>query len=298
MPSGFEAGITGICPALEIEFIYYSEAQSKVAEYFKLPFVYSWLSWSIALSRTTTEHVLIHDYDALILGKTLEIRYNEFVKSESMIQGISWYSGNGVTQNDRLVTTFEAFVCSNWIRSLPPISLFNKLRIKNGRTIDFDTTLDVQDRYVPINKRTVVPMNLEEMVHPSQMIHQYTMFQRKSGSSLACFAVPMLPFFAYLSGELGAVAHATKALMSRPRVSIDLLGDGTVFNFTQLNILQVDWLLKQMVQALIALRHEPDVQIYEYGIALYKIIDVDEKLMWKGDFTDVQQRWIASSYKP
>lgn len=283
------------CPAIAVEFVYYSAAQSQAADRVQLPFVYSWLSWCLAIRQVTTRHVLIHDYDALILGPTLRQRYEEFVASAATVQGISWYDSNGVLPSDRLATTFETFVDATWLRSLPPIALFNKMRVKHGRSIDFDTSLDAQDRMLPEAKRTIVPMKLDEMVHPSQMIHQYTMFRRQPAGALPCFSMPMIPFFAYLSGKKGAIAHATEALSSQPRNNVDILGDGTRFNFERLEISQVDWILKQMVQAFIALECEPDRRVYEYGNALYRTVEVSGDLVWRGDFSESQRRWIDRS---
>ena len=287
-----EADARATCPSLDVEFVYYSEAQSSTADRLHLPFVYSWLSWCLALSHVTTRHVLIHDYDALVLGPTLGQRYEQFVRSGATVQGISWYEGNGIESADRLATTFETFVDTAWLRSLTPISLFNKMRLKHGRSIDFDTSLDAQDRLLPESQRTIVPMNLDEMVHPSQMIHQYTMFRRQPAGLLPCFSMPMIPFFAYLSGKRNAISYATDALTRERRGDVDILGDGTRFNFGMLEVSQVDWALKQMVQAFIALECAPDHRIYEYGKALYRIIKVKSDLVWKGDFSAVQRRWI------
>ena len=184
MSSQIEADARAYCPSLDVEFVYYSEAQSSTANRVHLPFVYSWLSWCLALRQVTTRHVLIHDYDALALGPTLGQRYEQFVRSGATVQGIKWYEGNGIEPADRLATTFETFVDTVWLRSLKPISLFNKMRLKQGRSIDFDTSLDAQDRLLPERQRTIVPMNLDEMVHPSQMIHQYTMRSEEHTSEL------------------------------------------------------------------------------------------------------------------
>lgn len=287
-----EADAKANCPSLNVEFVYYSPQQSRVAEAVRLPFVYSWLSWCIALGRVPTQHVLIHDYDALILGPTLQQRYAEFIASGATVQGISWYKGNGVEPSDHLATTFETFVDAAWLRSLSPISLFNKMRVKQGRSIDFDTSLDAQDRLLPEGKRTIMPMNLDEMVHPSQMIHQYTMFRRQPGAALPCFSMPMIPFFAYLSGKKEAITFATEALTREPRGDVDIVGDGTHFNFEKLELSQVDWALKQMVQALVVLDCSPDPSVHAYGMALYRVVGAAQALVWKGDFSAAQQRWI------
>jgi hypothetical protein len=290
-----EAHAKSICPEVELEFIYYSQYQSHAAEGLQLPFVYCWLSWCIALAKVTTQHLLIHDYDALIVGKTLQSRYVEFVDSKSKFQGVSWYNGNGVVSADRLATTFEAFADTAWLRAMHPIALFNKMALKEGRSIDYDILLEAQDRLLPREQRTMVPMNLEELIHPSQMIHQYTMFRRHPRKSLPCFSMPMIPFFMYLSGKTEALTISLNALKREPRYSLKFLGDGTEFNFEQLDILQIDWALKQMVQGLVALERPPDNIVYLYGRALYALINTPADEVWRGDFTAPQRVWIENA---
>jgi hypothetical protein len=59
-----------------------------------------------------------------------------------------------------------------------------------------------------------------------------------------------------------------------------------------LDILQVDWLLKQIVQACLALLIPPNREIYAYGVALYGVIGAPAEDIWRGDFTMTQRQWI------
>jgi hypothetical protein len=250
------------------------------------------MSWCIGISHTQTRRLLLHDYDALILGRSLGERHRSFVDSRAKVQGITWYHVNGLEEADRLATTFEAFFDTQWLRSLQPIELFNKLCIRHGRSIDFDTTLEAQDRLLTPGERTLAAMPLTELVHPSQMIHQYTMFRRNPAAAQPCFSMPMIPFFAYLSGMDGAIERATSMLEGGNKERLDMFGDGTWINLSLLTVANVDWSLKQMVQALLALRIEPDPAIHRYGTALYRAIGASENLLWRGDFTDAQREWI------
>jgi len=281
-------------PGIEIKVVHYSNEQSRFAENIKLPFVYSWMSWSIALAEVETRDVLIHDYDALVFGDTLSRRYNEFVRSGAAIQGISWYAVNGLEADDRLATTFEAFSQVQWLRRLPPVSLFNKIGIKEGRSIDYDTTLYVQDRLLLPEQRTCMPMDIDELVHPSQMIHQYTMFRKFPGRPLPSFAMPMLPLFSVLSGEPEAFENAAQSLRSASRDAVDLAGDGTPMNLEQLGVPQVDWTLKQMIQATLLLRLPPNPALMDYATALYDHVGALHNQR-QGDFTPSQREWIRLS---
>ena len=280
-----------------VQIHYYSDRQAQVAESLRLPYVYAWLSWSIALAKCHTKHALIHDYDALVFGDTLAKRYEEFVSTGSAIQGISWYQGNGINHKDRLATTFEAFVDVEWVRSRKPLSAFHKIRMVGGRALDYDTLLDLQHNFTAPSKRTISAMDADSIVHPSQMIHQYTMFRRYPGKSLPCFAMPMIPFFEFLSGNENSLRLATDKLNRSGTGPMDFLGDTTSINLSSLTLPELDWALKQMVQACLKLELSPSASIYNYGQALYKAIDVGCEEIWRGDFTSDQRGWIEASMR-
>lgn len=279
-------------PDLPVDFVYYSKEQSKVAEAIMLPCPYAWLSWCNGIREVTTQHVLIHDYDALILGDTLKKRYERFCSSGAKVQGITWYETNGVETADKLATTFEQFTTTQWIRSFEPLDLFNKVRVKNRRSIHFDITLDLQDRHLQECERDMCPMNEEQLVHPSQMIHQYTMFRRFPAKPNPCGAIPLIPFFGWLGGDSHALRRSTEALNAGAVGDTNLLSDGTRINLSRLNTLAVDWALKQMVQAAVKLSIEPEPSIYAYGEALYACAHTPKHDVWKGDFNVAQRRWI------
>ena len=140
-----------------------------------------------------------------------------------------------------------------------------------------------------------MPMSPDEIVHPTQIIHQYTMFRRSPAAALPCFSIPMIPFFCYLSGSTQAIDHAIRTLELGKREDVDLLGDGTGINLSTLDAAQVDWSLKQIVQACVALALPPDNRIYLYGQALYNIVGAPADLVWLGDFTQRQRVWIDAA---
>ena len=132
-------------------------------------------------------------------------------------------------------------------------------------------------------------MSERDLVHPTQMIHQYTMFRREPGAALPCFSIPVIPFFSYLSGD--------PSYMERSVTGIDaenFLGDGTRINFKRLTVEQVDWALKQIVRAAVALRLAPDPLVYSYGTTLYRAVGAGDRA-WEGDFDPDQRRWIDES---
>lgn len=296
LPEGFEEETLQKFPQLNITFLYYNHQQAKLSAKISDPYIYSWLSWAICFNHVRTKTVLIHDYDALLLSaQMLEKRYQAFLESGAKIQGIMWYKANGFVTEDHLATTFEAFADVNWIRSFAPIMGYNKVGTFKGRKVDYDTYLDIQANHTPIEQRTIMPMSIEEVVHPSQMITQYMRFRNTPGKKLACFAIIMIPLFHFLSGQKEAIINATKALQQDNLEQVNLLSDGVLINFTLLNTQAVDFMLKLMVQALVGVEIKPFKTLIEYGTELYRVTNTPRTQIWGGDFTNAQREWIENA---
>lgn len=195
---------------LPIRVIGYSQEQAKAARWINWGWVYSWMSWSIGISASRTRHVLLHDLDALPIDVDLfERLFHAAQESGAQFQGMRRYAGNGVVADMNLVTTFEMVLDAVWLRSnAKPFQGFNQIRLVNGRYVDFDTWLDVQRR-API--RRVEPISDSALVHPSQLICQFTDHcagrgDRTSGSN----NLPILAYFMKLgdrSFDLESLSH-------------------------------------------------------------------------------------------
>lgn len=294
LTQSYETQIKQEFPETNIRFLYYNSDQYKIATRFNVPYIYSWLSWSIVIGETKTQTVLFHDFDALILSKSLKTRYLLFKESGVKVQSIDYYKSNGLTVADNLGTTFEAFVDVSWLKSFPPIMLFNRVYNYNDRLIEFDTLLYLQAICLNPTERTIVPMSFADLVHPTQMIHQYTMFKRLPGKALPCTSVIMIPFFYFLSGETQILTHATQALQTSSKESINLLNDGVIMNLSRLTTVDVDWVLKQILQAIVSLQIPPCADIVDYGTALYKVCATPPELYWLGDFLPEHRKWLTS----
>lgn len=294
LPDDFAEEIIAKFPQLKISFHYYTPEQARYTVKAKDPYVYSWLSWCTCLNYVTTKHVLIHDYDALVLGGLAQ-RYQHFVESAAKIQGIMWYKSEGLKESDRLATTFEAFADTTWIRSFPPVMSYNRVTTYQGRQVNFDTFLEIQALHTPESQRTIMPMANTELSHPSQMITQYMRFKNTPAKPLACSAIIMIPFFHFLAGQKEAITQATAALQQQNPYHIELVGDGVQFNLAQLNTKAVDFILKLIVQVLVVQQTPPFRSLIDYGIELYRVTHTPEELVWQGDFTDAQKQWIATA---
>jgi len=284
-----------LCGDVSIEFCYYTKKQADVSEKIKLPYVFAWLSWVIGVAKCKNKTFLIHDYDALIIDNSLSLRYQQFIFDSAYMQGIKWYEGNGINATDKLATTFEAFVSKEWVIKYKPIMMFHKIAIFNGVSKDYDILLYMQEFYSPIENRKKYEMSETSLMHPSQMIHQYTMFRRDPNIAQPCYSFILIPFFEWLAGKNEMLIKTTKRIKERDGSLVDILGTGINYNLIKLNKSHVDWGLKQILQVCVSMEIEPNEDILNYGDALYSIVDEYYIDLWEGDFTTEQVLWLKKT---
>jgi len=218
------AKVAGSAGSIPIEVLFYTSAQHALARSFQLPYLYSWLSWCIGISAAGTTHIMLQDLDAFLLADDiLEDRYVAMVNQQLSYFGDSAYNANGILATDGLVTTWELFIDLPFLReAFEPIDLFNRVGFHGGRSVDYDTLLWCQTQK---GKSGHSLIDRVKMVHPSQVVSQYTELQRKgryvapSGNNLY-----WIPYLIDLGGENGLVKEYTNRIRSYPRTEIPFLG--------------------------------------------------------------------------
>lgn len=209
---------------LPVRLLHYTQRQLQVTRSIQWGWVYSWLSWSIGIGAAETRRVILHDLDALpIDGGLFERLHWAAEGSGAQFQGIRPYQGNGITREMNLVTTFELVLDAEWVRSnAEPHEGFNQIAVIDGRYVDFDTWLAVQHR-APV--RTIEPVGSESLVHPSQLICQFTDHVAGRGDRTSpTNRLPILAYFVHLGDpefSLGDLAVA----ISDPRTRSAMLWD-------------------------------------------------------------------------
>jgi hypothetical protein len=196
---------------IRIRLLGYSPEQARVAHSIQWGWVYSWLSWSVGIGAATTRRVLLHDLDALPIDADLFDRlFTAAEKADAQFFGIRHYAGNGVHSGMNLVTTFEMVLDASWLReNVNPFEGFNQVRLVDGHYVDFDTWLDVQRR---APNRAVEPIAETSLIHPSQLICQFTdHLAGRGGRTSSTNRLPILAYFMHLGDptfELGDLAVA------------------------------------------------------------------------------------------
>jgi len=230
-------------PLLPLQFDYYTRAEAKAFKRVGFPGCYSWFSWHKALARCQTRYAILHDFDALLIKPTiLEDRFQSIQQLQSQWCGIRNYTGNGVIAGDQLVTTFEMILDAEFVRrTFRAIDAFNHVTTYRGRTVDFDTFLDCQTR---AGTTLVLPIEEEEMVHPAQVVHQFTeLTHRRHYIPPEHNNLLMIPYFFYLSGNPDLLHRATESIETMPDHRIEFFG--RILDLSRLSMLHANWLRKQ-----------------------------------------------------
>ncbi|MFI4872131.1 MAG: hypothetical protein ACIARQ_09990 [Phycisphaerales bacterium JB061] len=224
MPEGLVERIEEARGDMPVTILNYSEKQHAVAERIKWGWVYAWMSWSIGIGASKTRHVLLHDLDAMPVNpKFFERRYELARDSGKAFFGIRWYKGNGILPTDELTTTFEMVLDAQVMREkTKPIHGFNTIRKLGGRACDFDTFLYSQ---LIVGSSGQAPIDEGDMVHPSQMICQYTdMIAGRNTAPMPKTNLPLMPVYMHLGGHSEPLEHITSHLKETGDARLPFMG--------------------------------------------------------------------------
>ena len=247
-------------PHLHSEFLFQSPKESRLLRRIDWGWVDCWLSYTKGIAAADTRFAILHDMDAMLIRPNLiERRYQLIREREDHFLGIRWYKGNGIMEEDHLAYIVEmAFDAEFLRRKSCPLDSFNVIGRLKDRTVDFDTLLYPQTR---TSRRSIERIDEEEMVHPSQVVSQYTMLNWRDYVPPAANNALFIPYFYYLAGHPGHLRLARESLDSaEPR--IPLLSKS--MDVSKLSLSHTDWLTEQAMRIEGAMAAEPRPEIVDY----------------------------------
>lgn len=224
MPEGLLARIEEARGTIPVKVLNYSEHQAEVARSIQWGWVYAWMSWSTGIAHATTRYVLLHDLDAMPVNPGFfERRYQLAKDSGKAFFGIRWYKGNGIEPEDELTTTFEMVLDAQIIRARTrPFDGFNDIRMHKGRSVDLDTFLGSQ---IIVGSSGQSPIDEGDMVHPSQMICQYTdLIAGRNTGPQPKTNLPLMPAYMHLGGQSEPMRAITRHLESSDSPRLPFMG--------------------------------------------------------------------------
>lgn len=224
LPDSFEADLRKRFPRLPLTFLYYTAFQDRIAQRASLPGVYAWMSWAIAIAQVRTQYVFVQDFDAIVLNpQFIEQRFKLIREKQVHWLGIQHYRWGNVPANDEFVQTFELIFDAEFVRRrFVPVDLFDRIRTHQGRKVHFDTCLDAQSRD---GRRDMVPALSDDLVHPGQVISQFTRLMRYPR-----YVPPeknnlfWIPYFIHLGGDSSVLTQLTRSLQQTKDRSVPFFG--------------------------------------------------------------------------
>ncbi len=210
-------------PDLPLEFLHFGPWQARVLDGIRWGWAYAWLSWCLGLAACRTRYLVIHDLDLLTLAPDfLEKRYQAIRERGVPWLGMDRFTFNGFTPEDGLVPSNEMILDAALVRRrFAPIDLFNKVTWWHGRFVHFDLTLYAQSRAGP---SAHLGYRVMEMVHPNQMICQFTaLLHRPNYRPQPRTSLLLLPYYYLLAGNpapLREVQQSLGAALSSRRASL------------------------------------------------------------------------------
>lgn len=211
-------------PDLPLRFHYFTPLQSKVLAWIAWGWAYAWLSWCIGIKHARTRHVLIHDLDFLPLKQDFFLRrYQAVCEQQLHYLGMQHFAFNGFTAKDGLMVSNQLMLDAVHVRGRHrPLDLFVKQGRLNGKPVHFDLTLYAQSFS---DRRALLPLRPLEIVHPSQMICQFTAlmtqadYQPQQRTSLL-----LIPYYLYLGGHQSPLRDMARNLPSPSSGKIRFFG--------------------------------------------------------------------------
>jgi len=260
--------------SLPLDFVFYSTWQHRFARWINWAWVYSWMSWSLGIASSQTRHVILHDLDAMLIrNDILRERFEAITTRGHQFIGERYYHGNGVDRNDHLASTYELVLDATFLRSrFQPIDLFNHVTRVGGRSIDYDTLLWVQTQ---AGESSVLPIDADDMMHPSQMICQYTELVERGIQPERQPNLPMIPYFYSVGGDTSALTELTQMMAESADGSVAFFG-----RRLDLSVLSLDhalWLRDQSYRLERAVCNSIRPIVSEYFQALLRLAERNDE---------------------
>ncbi|MEL7482799.1 MAG: hypothetical protein AAFN41_00455 [Planctomycetota bacterium] len=215
MPEGFADQLEAARGDMPVRLLHYSDRQHAAADRIRWGWVYAWMSWTTGIAHSATRHVILHDLDAMPINPSFfEDRYRLAVERDATFFGIRWYRGNGIEHADELTTTFEMVMDAARVReATQPYQAFNRIDMYKGKSVEFDTFLYTQSLLPGESDQS--PIQETDVVHPSQMICQYTdLLAGRNTHAMPTTNLPLMPTYMSLGGRDDLLASITEHLES------------------------------------------------------------------------------------
>ncbi len=249
---------------IPVRFIFYDRQQEFIAGLISWGWVYSWLSWTKAIATSKTQYVLLHDLDAICIDPNMfEYLYQEMIQSDCMFLGARRCKNEYFSEEDNLIRTFEMILDAQRLRrDFLPFDAFTKVKLVKGKCVVYDTFFYIQSLVRSSQLRFI---DQEQLVHPSELISQYTDLLR--GRVTAGFwglqaNLPLLPIYFFFGGNPTLLNTIVNHLEQTNNSRLPFMGKS--IDFTGVPSKHWDWLWLQtrLLENAYFGASDPDIERY------------------------------------
>lgn len=254
--------LVGAFPRLPLRFVYFTPWQTRVTDAIGWGWTYCWLAWCLGLAAASSRFVFIHDLDALPLDRDFfEKRYRLMRQRDLQYLGMQRFQFNGFTAEDNLAASNELMVDARFLRErFKPIDLFASVGVHQGRPVAYDLMLWPQT----IAGRTdVLDAEFGQMVHPSQMICQFTaLLNQRRYTAPARTTLPLIPYYLFLGDDGDSIRRLTHDLSRCFGRTVSLLGRDLDLSALSLEQAQSLHAMARQVERALHAFERPEVAAY------------------------------------
>lgn len=237
---------------LNVRVLFYNNWQRAVTRCIGWNWVDCWLTWAIGLDAARTRWVMLHDFDAVVVDPDFVERQYTMARQvgPGAFVGIERDEHHQTGGTREVLATVELMLDVAEIRRrFAPVDLFNRVRrLDDGRRVECDILRDVQLR-MDRSRGVLHKLNVEQLVHPSQVVSQWRKLHAAAAHGAAPFApdryTPLfiVPYFRYVGGNDQPMRELTRQIASGRR-PLDL--EGCPLDPARLDAQGVAWIAQQI----------------------------------------------------
>jgi hypothetical protein len=225
---------------LPIDFSFHPTLLGRLLEKINQSKFYASTNWCLGLSKCRTKYAIMHDFDLYPLQKNFFRSIFETMKEKKLrFSGAEFTHYDGLSNEDRLIGTWELGVDAEWLRSkFRPIRCYHSVAKVNNRYVDLDAFSEIQSQ---TPERELAPQLCEQsFAHVRNLCSTYLRFVSGDPVNIAWRLHLLLYLWSLTRGEefLNRYTSQMKVAATSSLMIEDQTVDFSKEHFTCANVLR------------------------------------------------------------
>ncbi len=176
-PDGLAALQSSVAPhlrTLPLQFHCYSGVPGKVVEWADVSTFYNGMNCLTALSRITTRHAILHDFDLYPLDSDyFEQIYTQMHDQDLQFCGVEYTFFDGLKEEDRVLGTWGLGMDVEYLyRNHRPVDILHRLRMIRGRPVSLDPFSEIQ-LFADVRRDRCSALSTDSFCHVKNLCSSY-----------------------------------------------------------------------------------------------------------------------------